>query len=98
METPGQRFIRLHKLDIERSLKGARMQVSLITRQLELYKYTPEDVETYTKELDFYKREAELFNRELELMGGAENGSNKSTFVESANETPQFKEMSCITV
>jgi hypothetical protein len=87
METPGQRFKRELRQDVERSLKGARMQVSFLLHQLKTYQHTEFEFNFINNELNFWKRETELFKKELDQMEGA-----------SYNETPQFKEVSCITV
>ena len=100
METPGQRVLKFLRLDWENALNHARLELGQLIRSREIY-YVPgqSDYLAVSDEIEFLKRDVAYFKARLEEMGGAENGSfNESTFAESANETPQFKEMSCITV
>lgn len=94
--TPGQRFLRLLRIEKETQLRNAEILVANYRWSLETYAHALPEIRNRHALIDFYEAEIRYLKEELGI-GGAEN----EEFLTEANvsESPQkFTGITCTTV
>lgn len=96
-ETPGQRYLRYRRLELQEFLRYARSVVANYRHSLETYKYAEDEKERVQRALAEYESEIRYTEKELAEMGGAENEDTEILTETTVPESPQLStKLGCI--